>query len=207
MQACTGSSLADTVWKLTRDGGFSNAETLHFVDDDALEKLRINDHDRPLVLLAAWLHALNMHQYGPGLVSSGFTSLASFATSTDETLQKCGVVLMGHRRVLLRQIREDLALRADVVDVASLLQQRQYQQVDAAQPAEAAEPAAAKRELPGATTSVDLEMKFANREAWHEPWKVTAEACLTSNGGGYYPARTPREIALACADGTVLHLC
>ena len=65
----------------------------------------------------------------------------------------------------------------------------------------------ASSQLPGVATRPDLELKFANRETWHEPWRATADAGLTCNGAGYYAPRTPREISLACEDGTVLRLC
>ena len=109
-------SFNDTVWKLARDGGFLNAEALHFVDDAALYRLSIADTDRPLVLLAAWLHLQQLHEYGPALVGNGFVSLAKLKGCTDEAMKRSGMRLMGHRRLLLRQIREDLALRTDLDD-------------------------------------------------------------------------------------------
>ena len=57
-EATTGSALAETVWRLARDGGYSNAGSLHYADDRALNRIDINNHDRPIILLAAWLHAL-----------------------------------------------------------------------------------------------------------------------------------------------------
>ena len=52
----------DAVWKLARNGGFENAETLHFVDDAALFRLNIVDSDRARILLAAWLHLQQLHE-------------------------------------------------------------------------------------------------------------------------------------------------
>ena len=107
-------NLPDTVWKLARNGGFSNAEMLHFVDDAALYRLDIPDSERALILLAAWLHLQQLHEYGPGLVESGFVSLTRLKSCTDEAMKRSGIRLMGHRRVLLRQIREELANREDL---------------------------------------------------------------------------------------------
>jgi hypothetical protein len=107
-------NLSDTVWKLARNGGFLNAETLHFVDDAALYRLSIADSERALILLAAWLHLQQLHEYGPNLVSSGFVSLTKLKSCTDEAMKRSGIRLMGHRRVLLRQIREELANREDL---------------------------------------------------------------------------------------------
>lgn len=109
-------TLTDTVWKLARNGGFVDAESLHFVDDLSLFRLDIGDADRALILLAAWLHLQQLHQYGPALVGSGFVSLTKLKGCTDEVMKRSGMRLMGHRRVLLRQIREDLALREELSD-------------------------------------------------------------------------------------------
>ena len=104
-------TLSDTVWKLARNGGFNTPEALHFVDEAVLHNIDIADEDRGRVLLAVWLHTLNLHEYGPGLVRSHVVSLGLLAAVSDEGLQLAGVLLMGHRRVLLRHIREDLATR------------------------------------------------------------------------------------------------
>ena len=104
----------DAIWKLARNGGFENAETLHFVDDAALFRLDIVDSDRARILLAAWLHLQQLHEYGPGLIANGFVSLTRLKRCTDEAMKRSGIRLMGHRRVLLRQIREELAHREDL---------------------------------------------------------------------------------------------
>ena len=256
-------NLTDTVWKLARNGGFLNAETLHFVDDAALYRLGIADSERALILLAAWLHLQQMHEYGTALVDSGFVSLTKLKSCTDEAMKRSGIRLMGHRRVLLRQIREELANREDLSEApkASLFTsgaasgvrrarnpapnpfhlralwprcmlvlagawlgshptsqppasapspwQTQYL-VELARKREgggrSSEADAARAQLPGVATRPDLELKFANRETWHEPWRATSDACLTCNGGGYAAPKTPREFHLACEDGTVMRL-
>ena len=135
---------ADAVWKLARNGGFENAETLHFVDDAALFRLDIADSDRALILLAAWLHLQQLHEYGPGLTANGFVSLTrlkrlgnpnpnpdpdpdpnpnpnpKLTSCTDEAMKRSGIRLMGHRRVLLRQIREELAHREDLAEAPTV---------------------------------------------------------------------------------------
>ena len=205
-EATTGSALAETVWRLARDGGYSNAGSLHYADDRALNRIDINNHDRPIILLAAWLHALKLHEYGPGLVANGFTSLSLFAPISDEQLQQSGVTLMGHRRVLLRQAREDLAQRKDLDIEWPIPQERKSAQEadDLVERSAAEAQKAVRRELPGRTTAIDPVHKFSNQDAWNETWKVTADSCLTHNGGVYFAPRTPREFSLACADGTRL---
>ena len=223
-------TLSDAVWKLARNGGYNTAEALHFIDEAGLNNLDIPEKDRSRILLAVWLHTINLHEYGPGLVRSNIISLPLLAAVSDEGLQRAGVLLMGHRRILLRHIREDLAMRPDLVAP----HERKYLAAVERAAAAAAEDAAAAAEaeakktglsadvlggsqggvslnhLPGQGKPViDLETKLANREAWHEPWKATANAALTCDGGGatgYFAPRTPREISLKCADGSRLTL-
>ena len=226
---CQLPTLSDAIWKLARNGGYNKAEALHFIDEAGLNNLDIAEKDRGRILLAVWLHTLHLHEYGPGLVRSNIVSLPLLAAVSDEKLQRAGVLLMGHRRILLRHIREDLAMRPDLVAP----HERKYLAAVERAAAAVAEDAAAAAEteakksglsadvlgsggglslnqLPGQGKPViDLETKLANREAWHEPWKATSNAALTCDGGGatgYFAARTPREISLKCADGSRLTL-
>lgn len=78
----------------------------------------------------AWVRSLGYQQYETLLVQAGFDSLRAAQHLDDEALQQCGVVPLGHRRVLSAAAA---ALRADraageELEARQLLQLRLHQQ-------------------------------------------------------------------------------
>ena len=65
-------------------------------------------------MLASWLHAIGMEEFREPFVDAGVHSLERLMALRDDELKPV-VKLMGQRRRLMRDIREDLATREDLV--------------------------------------------------------------------------------------------
>ena len=62
-------AIRSAVFELAR-AGYNNKDSLTFVTTQVLLEQceRIEEHDRNIILLAAWLHSCGMDEHGPGLV-------------------------------------------------------------------------------------------------------------------------------------------
>eukprot|EP00316_Scyphosphaera_apsteinii_P000164 CAMPEP_0119349664 /NCGR_PEP_ID=MMETSP1333-20130426/109664_1 /TAXON_ID=418940 /ORGANISM="Scyphosphaera apsteinii, Strain RCC1455" /LENGTH=257 /DNA_ID=CAMNT_0007362265 /DNA_START=53 /DNA_END=826 /DNA_ORIENTATION=+ len=193
--------IEETTRKLTR-AGYTNARMLYLLDEQALLDLDIQS-DRHRVLLAAWLHSIGFHDYGTKLVSYGCTSLRRLANMSDARLHVAGVTSLGQRRRLQRHIREELG-QYKAVEPSLSAANRAFTGAGLA----LAEPLQVGMGSWDAADAADMDIKMANREAYHEEWRVTTAATLLAVAPGestdHYTAKTPRQMCLRCADGTEL---
>ncbi len=99
--------------------GYRTLAVLHGLSDADLKELPNdlgihNPRDRGRIMLASWLHAIGMEEFREPFVDAGVHSLERLMALRDDELKPV-VKLMGQRRRLMRDIREDLATREDLV--------------------------------------------------------------------------------------------
>ena len=100
--------------------GYRTLAVLHGLSDADLKELPNdlgihNPRDRGRIMLASWLHAIGMEEFREPFVDAGVHSLERLMALRDDELKPV-VKLMGQRRRLMRDIREDLATREDRPD-------------------------------------------------------------------------------------------
>lgn len=92
--------------------GLTTVALLRATDLGTLTNLGIQRGDADRIALSMWLHEMDLAQYGPELTGCGCSSLLDLLRVTDEELKAAGVRAIGHRRALLRALREDGELHA-----------------------------------------------------------------------------------------------
>ena len=113
--------LPDVVVKLTQ-AGYTSANSLLSLDDNAVADAGLVDTDyradAEKLLLATFLHSVEMVQYGETLVASGCDSVLKLLALPDAGLVRGGIIKLGHRRQLQRYLREDERVQAKAARVA-----------------------------------------------------------------------------------------
>ena len=215
-----------TAVKALAAAGYSDFDSLKFISDETLLQTgHISRPDQLRILLAGWLRSVQLDRLGPDLVGNGgVVSLAELAKMGDQDLVRSGVKLLGHRRVLLRELREAVqnspALFVSPEDVSAGQQSAAHVASQAARLRAAAEreAAAARQEewreratsqgsmISGSRDArgQDLELKLGTHWLQIQPWRSVTQACLLGEGELHMPpAREAKQLALRNADGRV----
>ena len=206
--------------------GYRTLAVLHGLSDADLKELPNdlgihNPRDRGRIMLASWLHAIGMEEFREPFVDAGVHSLERLMALRDDELKPV-VKLMGQRRRLMRDIREDLATREDLVPDPPTRAKRARGATRAAREAAAEEDevalamaraaAAAEAEVrmqraaaPKGAVGLGVlaldprlreELKLAPRDGWHDAGRSAAGHGLMTLGPGAsaesYQPRTPR---------------
>ena len=107
--------LPDVVVKLTQ-AGYTSANSLLSLDDNAVADAGLVDTDyradAEKLLLATFLHSVEMVQYGETLVASGCDSVLKLLALPDAGLVRGGIIKLGHRRQLDVYMREEERVQA-----------------------------------------------------------------------------------------------
>ena len=106
--------LPDATHKIT-GAGYTSANALVALDERQLHTMGLSDSESARVLLASWLHAVGLAQYGGELVRHGCTSRIQLAKLNEEQLKDAGIAAIGHRRQLQRYLREGARAHATVM--------------------------------------------------------------------------------------------
>mmetsp|Transcript_15525 Transcript_15525/g.35669 ORF Transcript_15525/g.35669 Transcript_15525/m.35669 type:complete len:223 (+) Transcript_15525:481-1149(+) len=219
-------TLRTTVFRKLVGAGYVSARTLHGIDESSLDKLDIQA-DRHRVMMAAWLHSVEMDIYARDMVGVGCVSLRHLTKLSDQQLLDMGLS-MGQRRRLQRHIRTDLAPLIERQAKARESNQRQSCRqrstparvettsehsplVDERGTGSAIKGSVRPQSRPPWIDPEDENLKFANREGFDEPDKIMSSASVfglshPGQNAAHYAVHTPRHIQLKCSDGTCLLL-
>jgi len=99
-------NLPEVIQNLT-GAGYISVESLLGLDYVSIRDLDVDSGDSEKVLLATFLHGVDLNAYGEGLVNSGCDAVLKLLALSDETLVRAGVCKLGHRRQLQRALRQD----------------------------------------------------------------------------------------------------